>query len=240
MFDSGSEKEDDLVVVPPELIPSGEDMFTVQAQQRESTWYADSMLNAFEQAQDPRGDECEKLLTRLEARLWNPVYKVPSGETRGIRYTHERPADARLRLDRLITKALQVRKKYHALLYERWYIEDNDFERSLTENEMRHVHNLWMNDVKEWMSDDCYQLYANLLKYAADLKSQGGNKGKGKVKKGYGKGPGQQAQQLKKQRFNKVLSDLGANKKIVLAFVKHPSICTPQGIHHVFPVLHDE
>ena len=211
MFESGSEKEDDLVVVPPELIPSGEDMFTVQAQQRESTWYADSMLRAFEQAQDPCGDECEKLLTRLEARLWKPVYEMSSGETGHIKYTPERPADARLRLDRLITKALQVRKNHHALLYGRRYIEDDDFERSLIENETKHVHNLWMNDVKEWMSDDCYQLYTDLLKSAADLKSQG--RDECKSKKGHGKGPGQQAQQLKKQRFNKVLSDLGAENK---------------------------
>ena len=78
MSDSEIEKEHDLAVVPTELIPCDEDMFAVQAQQRESTWYADSMLRAFEQTQDPCGDECEKLLTRLEARLWNPVYEMPS------------------------------------------------------------------------------------------------------------------------------------------------------------------
>ena len=50
-----------------------------------------------------------------------------------------------------------------------------------------------------------------LLKSAYDGKSQGGSKRKNH--NGRGKGPGQQAQQLKKQRFNKVLSDLGANKK---------------------------
>ena len=93
-----------------------------------------------------------------------------------------------------------------------WCIDDDDFERSLTENEMKHVHNLWMNDVKEWMSDDCYQLYTDLLKSAADLKSQG--RDECKSKKGHCNGPGQQAQQLKKQRFNKVLSDLGAKKKL--------------------------
>ena len=111
-------------------------MFAVEAQQRESTWYADSMLRAFEQTQDPCGDECEKLLTRLEARLWRPVYERSSGETGRIKYTPERPADARLRLDRLIKKAIQVRKKYHALLYEQLYIYDYDFERSLTDEEM--------------------------------------------------------------------------------------------------------
>ena len=123
-------------------------------------------------------------------------------------------------------------------MYERWYIDDDDFERSLTENEMKHVHNLWMNDVKEWMSDDCYQLYTDLLKSAADLKSQG--RDECKSKKGHGKGPGQQAQQLKKQRFDKVQSDLGAKNNFVLAFVRHLSILTPQGIRHIFPVLHDE
>ena len=235
MSDSEIEKGHALAVDHLELIPYDEDMFAVRAQQRESTCYADSMLSAFDQTQDPCGDECEKLLTRLEARLWRPVYEMSSGETGRIKYTPERPADARLRLDRLIKKAIQVRKKYHALLYEQWYMYDYDFERSLTDEEMRHVHNLWMNDVKAWMSDDCYRQYADLLKSADDRKSQCGSKCK--KQKGRGQGPRQQAQQLKKQRFNKVLSDLGANKNFVLAFVQHPSIWRPEGVHHIIRVL---
>ena len=74
-----------------------------------------------------------------------------------------------------------------------------------------------------------------LLKSAYDGKSQGGSKRKNH--NGRGKGLGQQAQQLKKQRFNKVLSDLGANKNFVLAFVQHPSIWKPEGVHHIIPVL---
>ena len=85
------------------------------------------------------------------------------------------------------------------------------------------------------MSDHCYQKYTDLLKDAADLN----NKRKGKGKKGKGKGPKRQAQQLKKQRFNKVLNDFGVSKDFVLAFVQHPSIWTREGIRNVVRVLRD-
>ena len=39
-----------------------------------------------------------------------------------------------------------------------------------------------------------------------------------------------QAQQLKKQRFNKVVNDLSANKAFFFEFVKHPRLMTPDGI----------
>ena len=83
------------------------------------------------------------------------------------------------------------------------------------------------------MSDRSYQKYTDLLKGADDLN----NKGKGK--RGKGKGPKQQAQQLKKQRFNKVLNDLGVSDNFVLAFVQHPSIWTREVIRNVVRVLRD-
>ena len=42
--------------------------------------------------------------------------------------------------------------------------------------------------------------------------------------------PKQKAQQLKKQRFNKVTSDLACNKAFFFSFVRHPAARTAQGI----------
>ena len=47
----------------------------------------------------------------------------------------------------------------------------------------------------------------------------GGAKGKGQNEVG----PRQRAQQVKKQRFNKVLSDLACKKAFFMSFVRHPS-----------------
>ena len=43
-------------------------------------------------------------------------------------------------------------------------------------------------------------------------------------------GPRQQAQQLKKQRFNKILSDISASKAFFFTFLRVPSLRTPDGI----------
>ena len=74
------------------------------------------MLKAFGELQDSN-DEDHSLLTRLEKQLWNAEYKLPSGETKRVVYSPQRPADAKVRLDRLIRRALQVRQTYHAHIY---------------------------------------------------------------------------------------------------------------------------
>ena len=87
-----------------------------------------------------------------------------------------------------------------------------------------------MNDVREWMSLDCLQQFNNLIQEADEL-----DKGKAKgsaakpawaVGKGPGSGPGpkQVAHLLKKQRFNKIVSDLAANKAFFMSFVRHPIV----------------
>ncbi len=52
-------------------------------------------------------------------------------------------------------------------------------------------------------------------------------------------GPRQQAQQLKKQRFNKVVNDLAANKGFFMSFVRHPSNLTWGGISFFLMALKD-
>ena len=75
------------------------------------------MLKAFGLLQYSNDENCS-LLTRLEKQLWNAEYMLRSGETKRVVYSPQRPADAKVRLDRLIRRALQVRQTYHAQLYE--------------------------------------------------------------------------------------------------------------------------
>ena len=50
-------------------------------------------------------------------------------------------------------------------------------------------------------------------------------------------GPRQRAQQLKKQRFNKVLNDLACKKAFFMSFVRHPSYATVDGIRDLLNSL---
>ena len=108
-----------------------------------------------------------------------------------VMYSGERPRDAKKRLDRMIRTAAEVRQRYYMPM-----------DRSLTEEETKTVHNLWMSDVDTWMDAECLQEYQGLLRQADELDTKGkgtGKKGaKGQKSKGQGKGPRQQAQQLKK------------------------------------------
>ena len=156
-------------------------------------------------------------------------------------------------------KALDVRVHYQNNLYATDDIRDQDHRRSLTEEEMRSLHNAWMNDVERWMSPDCLQEYNALISEAEELESYGGKhkgKGRGKSKgkdKGRGKskddkngsaekpehGPRQRAQQLKKQRFNKVINDIARNKGFFMTFVRHPAMLTAEGIMRIMVDLAD-
>jgi len=40
----------------------------------------------------------------------------------------------------------------------------------------------------------------------------------------------QEARQLRKQRFNKMINDIAPNKDFFFSFVQHPSMHTPEGI----------
>ena len=50
-------------------------------------------------------------------------------------------------------------------------------------------------------------------------------------------GPRQQAQQLKKQWFNKTVNDFAANKALFFLCVRHPRLMTPEGILHLVEEL---
>ena len=128
------------------------------------------------------------------------------------------------------------------------------------------MHNAWMNDVESWMSDECFGQYERLIEKANQLDC---NKAAGKLgattKKGVGKrkgsvgmdskgvnkgstgksaeprkfGPRQQAQQLKKTRFNKVVSDLAAKKAFFMSFVRHPFLMSANGIMNLLVELRE-
>ena len=113
-----------------------------------------------------------------------------------------------------------------------------------------------MNDVADWMNEECLAKYEELMKQEASGKGAGsaaspahgkvgkhggeagGKAGKAKPADSAGR-PGrkhggsarQKAQQLKKQRFNKVINDIAANKAFFMSFVRHPCMRTAEGLH---------
>ena len=44
---------------------------------------------------------------------------------------------------------------------------------------------------------------------------------------------------MKKQRFNKVINDIARNKTVVMSFVRHPCMQTPQGFGLLLTELED-
>ena len=188
-------------------------------------------------------DETEQALyDELVAMLWRGrFFKTRRGESNPTK-----PAKARLEL--MLRTAKDVREKYQMELFDQGpAMTDLNFQRSLDDDETKHVHNAWMNDVAAWMHPACLQRYQSLLS-EADERDRLGVKGRGKTsgrqkdrneKKQKGSAakparkwlpPRQEAQQIKKQRFNKVISDLACKKTFFLAFVQHPSTHSVEGI----------
>lgn len=112
-----------------------------------------------------------------------------------------------------------------------------------------------MNDVGAWMTPGCLQQYNDLLEGAQELGKEKGT-GKSKDKKGKSKGsagtpakgvekgraekpagqlhgPKQQAHQLRKHNFKKVLRDFAANKAFFMSFARHPCLFSADGIQHI-------
>ena len=104
-------------------------------------------------------------------------------------------------------------------------MQDANTDRDLNHSEIKFIHNAWMNDVADWMSKACLQEYDALIDEANAADK--GKKGKGRNHKGSagkpGPGPRQHAQQLKKQRFNKVINDMACKKSLFMSFVRFPA-----------------
>ena len=190
----------------------------------------DMLFRAVGQRMDASAAE-RKLFGQLAANLWNGSFTHPP------RNPHVAdPRCAKQRLETMLQKVLIVREKYQKRAQESGTIKDGDIERSLTEDETKIVHNLYMNDVEYWMTPEVAQKYYALIAEADEEdrkakgkgKNAGGQKGKGKSKRSAEKpgerGPRQEAQQLKKQRFNKVLNDYAASKAFFMTLVKHPRL----------------
>ena len=81
----------------------------VKGDEEEATPYADAMLKAFDELLES-SDEDRSLLTRLANQLWKKESLMPLGEAKPVKSSLQRPANARVRLDKLIRRALQVRQ----------------------------------------------------------------------------------------------------------------------------------
>ena len=169
-------------------------------------------------------EEERATLEHLTERLWTGDWMDPGsqGNVKTVFF-------AKQRLQMLLAKAADVRRTYQSIES----IGDTDYDRTLTKDETSAIHNLWMNDVSSWMNTECLQKYWNYMREAtaADKKTcTGKSKGKGK---GKGTGKAQKAQQLKKQRFNKIVNDIARNNVFFFSFVRCPGMQTREGIENV-------
>jgi hypothetical protein len=183
------------------------------------------------------GEAERELFGDLASWLWTGSFARSSAATGTVR----QPYAVKDRLECMLRKAKEIREKYHEELYEAQKIADLDFKRSLQKWEQIDLHNQWMNDVASWMSPDCLQEYNEHI-WEATRREKGKGKGKGnagKLAKGTkkGVGPRQQAQQLKKQRFNKVINDIAGKKGFFMCLLRHPCVVTVEGIKDLLQEL---
>ena len=170
---------------------------------------ADALFKAVGQKMDA-GEAERRVFAELAEQLWTGSL----ASTPPVGSTTPNPRVSKRRLECMLTKVKSVRQVYHSRLFHLGHINDEDLKRSLTETECKLVHNAWMNDVSAWMSSDCLQDYNTLIREADALPTgKSGKKGGGKGSAAKPVvGPRQKDQQLKKQRFNKVVNDIAANK----------------------------
>ena len=208
---------------------AGDDEKKPEAKPLEETPLLDIMFKAVGERMDESQAERE-LFGHLAAQLWTGSFTSPP---RSAAVTN--PRCSKMRLERLLMKVLLVREVYQQRAFNDRQILDRDLDRSLTEAETRVVHNLYMNDVGAWMNAEALGQYRTLIA-EADMedkgkgKSAGGKKGKGKTTV---KSARQRAQQLKKQRFNKVLNDDAANKAFFMTLVRHPMLMRVEHLVHL-------
>ena len=150
---------------------------------------------------------------------------------------------AKARLEYLLQKAKSAREHYqNRALTLGAMITDIDFQRSLDAAETMLVQNLYMNDVAEWMEPDDLQKYEFLIRKAEALDNAIDKRGRSTTAKSKGtdvnKGsaakpvlaPRQRAQQMKKQRFDEMISNFAVTKAFFMALVRHPRLMTADGI----------
>ena len=126
---------------------------------------ADALFKAIGQKLDAGEDERE-LYNALAEHLWTGSFIGGSDAT-----PVSQPRASKARLECLLRTAKVIRVKYQARLFNSDTFPDLDFERSLTEEETKSLHNAWMNDVEYWMSDECFGQYERLIEKANQLDS---------------------------------------------------------------------
>ena len=146
---------------------------------------ADAMFQALGEHLDA-GEAEREFFEHLKESLWTGDWLGPRGGTK------KSPQAAKKRLERLLSKATEVRCTYQARLADEGEISDKNFRRSLTEQETTLVHNAWMNDVADWMNEECLHQYVELLKQEPSGKGagSGASPAHGKVGKHGGKAGG--------------------------------------------------
>ena len=201
---------------------------------------ADALFKALGERMDASETD-RRVLAELAKQLWTGGLTMPPSES-----TVPNPktsGKAKARLEYLLQKAKSVREHYqNRALTLGTMITDIDFQRSLDAAETMLVQNLYMNDVAEWMEPDDLQKCEFLIRKAEALDNAIDKRGRSTTAKSKGtdvnKGsaakpvlvPRQRAQQMKKQRFDEMISNFAVTKAFFMALVRHPRLMTADGI----------
>ena len=151
-----------------------------QAVAEEDTRLADMLFKAVGDRMDQGAAERE-LMGHFAAQLWTGSFTAPPPP---IPVTN--PRCSKKRLHEMLAKVLSVRSVYQTKAHTAGAIKDLDTERSLTEDETKIVHNLYMNDVSAWMSAEVLVEYNDLLEQA-DMEAEGKGKKAGEDADGKGR-----------------------------------------------------
>ena len=119
------------------------------------------------------GEAERKLYNDLAEKLWSGQFFHDMCSADKLARPAPHPYPAKVRLERLLRKSIEVRELYQQrLFHNNRKTPDLNFERSLSNDETKAIHNAWMNDVSDWMSADCLQTYNFRLAQADDLDKQ--------------------------------------------------------------------
>ena len=143
----------------------------------------------------------------IEKKLWSgelfPNTNTPYKSNRIVLHPH----DAKLGLERMLRKAVDVRRRYkRALLptssYSRREMVRLNLRRSLTSEETRAIRNAWMNDVYDWMPREDADEYVRLLRHTKEEVRQ-------------------TAPRWKTRLFKKTIKDMVCDEDTFFACVRH-------------------
>ena len=196
----------------------------------------DALLKAVGDRMDA-GESHRQMFEELDMMLWTGHLTITPRENQ---VRNPKSADkAKARLEILFQKAKSVREHYqNEAMKLGSMIKDVDCQRSLDAAEMMLAHNLYMNDVVEWMKPRVLRQYQALVHEAKELGNAKEMRGRSSKAKRWHRGsaakpvhgPRQLARKMKKRHFDAMIRSFAVTKAFFMALVRHPMLMCVDGL----------